>query len=257
MAGTGGTWARPLLKTWQTARRLRSPIPAGGLFGETPFRRASAFFSLATVVTVLALGGDASTWLTPGVTSAIGSGLNPRLAGPSGTGAGRGVEAGPEDLFPHGGGLELRTLCKVPGHTEAVCLFFAELDWTIEIATFGDSITGATHEAWIDWGDGVFVPGVVDEAGGVVRGRHVYSSPGLQTITVSVRSSHGEIVADVFRVAVLPPINTYGAAGATQGRQQEQEGETPEVAAPASTSRGVPRGRDSRDTWTWNGRSAV
>jgi hypothetical protein len=70
-------------------------------------------------------------------------------------------------------------------NTEFVLSIVHALNFT---GTFTDNGTMDTHTAVWDWGDTTTAPGTVDESGGsgTVAGEHVFSAPGVYTVTLTV-----------------------------------------------------------------------
>lgn len=58
-------------------------------------------------------------------------------------------------------------------------------------ATFSDPDVSDTHTATWNWGDNSTSEGVVSEADGTVTGTHVYETPGVYTLTLSVADQYG------------------------------------------------------------------
>ncbi|MCZ6739421.1 MAG: PKD domain-containing protein [Actinobacteria bacterium] len=58
-------------------------------------------------------------------------------------------------------------------------------------ATFTDPGTLDTHTAVWDWGDFTTSPGTVDEALGTVTGAHIYDTPGVYTVTLTLTDDDG------------------------------------------------------------------
>jgi cytoskeletal protein CcmA (bactofilin family) len=90
------------------------------------------------------------------------------------------VEAGPDQIL-------------VPGEI-----------FTLDQATFQDSVTAGEHTALVDWGDGTSEPGTVSESGGsgTVSGSHAYAGLGDYTVTVCVTDDGGLSACDSFTIGV-------------------------------------------------------
>lgn len=68
-------------------------------------------------------------------------------------------------------------------------------------ATFTDAIPSDTHTATINWGDGLASPGTVTETNGsgIATGDHVYTSPGVYTVSISLSDSAGASMTSTYR----------------------------------------------------------
>jgi hypothetical protein len=71
--------------------------------------------------------------------------------------------------------------------------------------TFTDPDRLDTHTATIDWGDGATSTGTVVEANGsgTVTGSHVYATPGLYAVTITVDDGYGNTATAVFEFVVV------------------------------------------------------
>ncbi len=70
-------------------------------------------------------------------------------------------------------------------------------------ATFTDPGTKDTHTATWDWGDGSTSTGTVDQATNAVSGSHAYATPGVYTVTLTVRDKDGGTGQATFRYVVV------------------------------------------------------
>ena len=76
-------------------------------------------------------------------------------------------------------------------------------------ANFTDPGTLDTHMGTIDWGDGSASPAIVTETGGSgsVSGMHTYTTPGVNTLRVSVTDDDGGIAESIFELVVAVGID--------------------------------------------------
>jgi hypothetical protein len=72
-------------------------------------------------------------------------------------------------------------------------------------ASFSDPGILDTHDAVWDWGDSITSPGIVTEEGGsgTVNGDHVYTVPGVYTITLTLSDDDGGLASDQFSYVVI------------------------------------------------------
>ena len=83
-------------------------------------------------------------------------------------------------------------------------------------ANFTDAGTADTHSSVIDWGDGNSSPGTITENGGAgsVSATHVYSSPGVYQLLVTVTDDDGASAASTFQyVVVYDPTGGFVTGG--------------------------------------------
>lgn len=70
-------------------------------------------------------------------------------------------------------------------------------------ANFTGMSSSATHTALWSWGDGAASPGSVNENYGSVTGSHVYSTPGVYTVTLTVTNNAGASGQSIFQYVVI------------------------------------------------------
>jgi hypothetical protein len=72
-------------------------------------------------------------------------------------------------------------------------------------ATFTDQGTNDTHTGSIDWGDGNTSPAAITEANGSgsASGSHIYGSPGVYTITMTLTDDDGGTAQSVYQYVVV------------------------------------------------------
>ncbi|MCH8984434.1 MAG: PKD domain-containing protein [Acidobacteria bacterium] len=81
-------------------------------------------------------------------------------------------------------------------------------------ASFTDPGTLDTHTAVWDWGDFTTSPGTVDEALGTVTGAHIYDTPGVYTVTLTLTDDDGGSDAAEFEfVVAYDPSGGFVTAG--------------------------------------------
>jgi hypothetical protein len=83
-------------------------------------------------------------------------------------------------------------------------------------AGFTDDGIYDTHTSVINWGDDTTSVGTVNEAGGsgTISGNHIYTTPGVYTITVSITDDDGASVSDEYRyVVVYDPTGSFITGG--------------------------------------------
>ncbi len=74
---------------------------------------------------------------------------------------------------------------------------------TLDPATYTDPGVPDTHTATINWGDGIYEGGAVDQDADTVSAEHVYTAPGIYTVEITVEDSDGEAGSDSFDITVF------------------------------------------------------
>jgi hypothetical protein len=73
----------------------------------------------------------------------------------------------------------------------------------LEPATFSDPDSNDTHNATIDWGDGIIEVRTVDEEANTVSGAHLYEAVGIYLVTITVTDSAGIRGTDSFVASIV------------------------------------------------------